>query len=192
MIKIPRKGSPSCALNNTDLWGTLAEVGHILKATHKQKAPSPELWWRWGTFAATLVNVGEVFVTMTLWIRQSSHQGARMNPAHPGPYLTRVCLTIKEAAPHSTILWVFSVEVNSSEIRTLEGFLFWTLVLQISDHRSQHFHFDSQIRFASDARFSSISSVNACLNQIAHIEFTTPIFGSQGFRLSALSISRTS
>ena len=42
-------------------------IGHILKATHIQKAPSLELWWMWGTFAGTLVNVGEVVVNLALF-----------------------------------------------------------------------------------------------------------------------------
>ena len=38
----------------------------------EQNAPSPELWWMWGTFARTLVNVTEVLVNMVLSVRQSS------------------------------------------------------------------------------------------------------------------------
>ena len=58
---------------------------------------APELWWIWGTFAGTLVNVREVLVNMVLWVRQSSpkfamlcqssHEGARMLLVHPGACL---------------------------------------------------------------------------------------------------------
>ena len=67
-------------------------LGYILKATHIQKAPSPELWLMWGTFAGTLVNATEVLVNGVLWVRQSSpdfakvrqssHEGARILLVH--------------------------------------------------------------------------------------------------------------
>ena len=43
-----------------------------------QKAPSPELWGRWGTFGGTVVNVREVVMNMVLWVRQSSPNFARL------------------------------------------------------------------------------------------------------------------
>ena len=73
---------------------TPPSLGHIPKATLIQKAPSPELWWTWATFAGTLVNVRELILNMTLWVRQSSpnfamlhqssHEGARMLLENPG------------------------------------------------------------------------------------------------------------
>ena len=60
----------------------------------------------WGTLAGTLVNVREVLVNMALWVRQSSpnfarlrqssHEGARMLPVHPG-----ICLISLSVAPLS-------------------------------------------------------------------------------------------
>ena len=43
-----------------------------------QKALSPELWWIWGTFAGTLMNVWEVLVNMALWLTRSSPNFARL------------------------------------------------------------------------------------------------------------------
>ena len=61
------------------------KIGDMLKATHIQKPPSPELWWMWGTFAEPLVNVGEVLVNMVLWVRQSSPNFARLRQnSHEG------------------------------------------------------------------------------------------------------------
>ena len=49
-------------------------LGHILKATHVEKAPSPKLWFcLWGTFAGTLVNVREVLVNKVLQLRAAQH-----------------------------------------------------------------------------------------------------------------------
>ena len=87
-------------MNNFKLTSQLLlcnELGTFLKPTHIHKAPSPELWRMWGTFAGTLVNVREVLVNVALWVRQSSpnfarlrqssHEGARMLPVHPGTCL---------------------------------------------------------------------------------------------------------
>ena len=54
----------------TSFRNVFAKVGNIPKATHMQRAPSPELWLMWGTFAGTLVDVSDVLENVALQVHQ--------------------------------------------------------------------------------------------------------------------------
>ena len=118
--------------------GTVFLFPEFWRPPRVQKAPSPELWWMWETFARTLVSVRKVIVNTSLSVRRTLpgfanvHVKARACFGHTpaGNMLAR-----KSAPALRERSWIFAFETRHS----LLWFFFWKKTKTIHYHCTRNF-----------------------------------------------------